>query len=424
MSLEGARHHGEVTTIAYDPLNTEAVAPRGSQASAKAWASSGAQWLSPPQTPPPARLIDAVLRMTAALDERGAGMAQLVGSGGIGLLGERAAAVGLPPATSISCGGASRILATLDGWVVASMARPTDVELLPAWVGRDAGLDPWGTLEQACRGLESAEVVERGRLLGLACGAIAERRSEYPIELVQVGPALARPLDGMIVINLGSLWAGPLVGDILARLGARVIKIESSARPDGARQHRTFFEALHGRSESVSLQLDTAHGHAQLRSLLAGADIVIEGSRPRALEQMGIDAAALASTGPRLWLSITGHGRDEPYRNWVGFGDDAAVTGGLVGSDGRSPCFLADALADPLTGLTAAVTVAQLAERGGRWIVDAALSRTAAWLAPRPDDEVLTAAVSERPRRRLDPGGALPVGRDNPVVLAEFDIAP
>jgi crotonobetainyl-CoA:carnitine CoA-transferase CaiB-like acyl-CoA transferase len=79
-----------------------------------------------------------------------------------------------------------------------------------------------------------------------------------------------------------------------------------------------------------------------------------------------------------VWLSITGYGRAVDR---VAFGDDAAVAGGLVAFDDRGPVFLADAIADPLTGVAGAVAVDAALRAGGTWIVDAAMAKVAAWVA-------------------------------------------
>jgi len=129
----------------------------------------------------------------------------------------------------------------------------------------------------------------------------------------------------------------------------------------------------------VAFDWTAADGPSRLAELLAGADVVIEASRPRALEQLGIEAWAAPA---RVWLSITGYGRDQPQR--VGFGDDAAVAGGLVARDESGPVFAADAAADPATGLLAAVAVLDRLAAGGRWLLDVALARTAALLAAEP----------------------------------------
>jgi crotonobetainyl-CoA:carnitine CoA-transferase CaiB-like acyl-CoA transferase len=203
-----------------------------------------------------------------------------------------------------------------------------------------------------------------------------------------------------------------------------VITVESTGRPDGSRATPTFFEALHGRSESVALALDTDEGRRRLRELLGRVDVVIEGSRPRALAQMGTDAEALLAAGPRIWVSITAHGRDEAHAHMVGYGDDAAAAGGCIGWVGDEPRFVADAVADPLAGLTAALHVAALADSGGRWLVDVALSRLAALVAPRSAADWADPLGDPRPPRpRTEPGAPLPLGRDTDRVLGEFGIA-
>ncbi|MEY2460795.1 MAG: hypothetical protein QOG30_2625, partial [Acidimicrobiaceae bacterium] len=83
----------------------------------------------------------------------------------------------------------------------------------------------------------------------------------------------------------------------------------------------------------------------------------------------------------RVWLSITGHGRGDSQRNWVGFGDDAAVAGGLVGWWEGAPCFMGDAIADPLTGIAGAGAVLDALREGGRWLIDCNLAGVAAYVA-------------------------------------------
>jgi crotonobetainyl-CoA:carnitine CoA-transferase CaiB-like acyl-CoA transferase len=163
-----------------------------------------------------------------------------------------------------------------------------------------------------------------------------------------------------------------------------VIKVESTARPDGARQGpASFFDLLNGEKRSVALDLSTAPGRRDLCRLIAAADVVIESARPRALEHMGIMAAdALGQpTGPRVWASITSHGRGPGRGQRVAFGDCAAVAGGLVAADDDGPCFLADAVADPLTGLVSAAAVLEALAAGGHWLIDGAMAPMAARVA-------------------------------------------
>ena len=102
--------------------------------------------------------------------------------------------------------------------------------------------------------------------------------------------------------------------------------------------------------------------------------MVIEASRPRALAALGVHP----DHGPAVWVSITGHGRaHSPER--VGFGDDAAVAGGLIDGSPDDPRFLGDAVADPLTGLRAAAHVLEALASGQRTSLDVSLAATAAW---------------------------------------------
>ena len=170
---------------------------------------------------------------------------------------------------------------------------------------------------------------------------------------------------------------------ILGDGGATVVKVESTERPDGARRGPpAFFDRLHRGQRAVALAFSSVDGRQDLRDLLTAADVVIEASRPRALTQLGAGPTDLGADGPGLWISITGHGRSGPAGDRVGFGDDAAAAGGLVGWTTRGPVFGGDALADPLTGLAAAAAWADAARGGGRrLLVDLALADVAAWVA-------------------------------------------
>lgn len=196
-------------------------------------------------------------------------------------------------------------------------------------------------------------------------------------------------------------------------------------RPDGARRGAPqFFDLLNAGKRSVALDLTDDAGRALLGSLLEQADVVIEASRPRALAQLGIDARRLVTeAAPRVWVAITAHGSLEPGRDRVGFGDDAAVSGGLVAWDGVEPCFCADAVADPATGLVAAAAVLEALAVGGRWWLDVSLAGVAADLAgptlPVPDG-LVPAAPASRPGRGVAPA----LGADTEAVLAEFDLLP
>ena len=334
------------------------------------WASSGAMALTGrPDGPPlvvtgPAVCLRGALLALAAL----APDAELPG---IGLLGERASYAGHRRQGALSCGRASRLLSTRDGTVALTLARDADLDLVPALV-EDEVIDAWESVAAWLSSRTSAAAGERLALLGLPFGIQGEVVADLPwvvTEAASTPPATGQP----VVVNLGALWAGPLAGSLLHALGCRVLKVEDVHRPDGARRGPAdFYELLNQGVEEVALDLSTPSGRSELDVLLRRADVVLEGSRPRALAQLGFAAEDVVAGADRLtWVSITGHGRTQDR---VGFGDDAAVAGGLV----RAGCFVGDAIADPLTGVHAALAAWAGVLRGGSRLVDVSLSRVAA----------------------------------------------
>ena len=267
---------------------------------------------------------------------------------------------------------AARLLPTADGWIAVNLPREEDLASVPAWLEVEPSDDPWADVVAATPSRTGAELVERATLLGLPVAALGEVAAPAePVAATRVddGPPLDRP---PLVADLSALWAGPLCTRLLADRGAAVVKVESPTRPDGARRGPpAFFERLNGGKRSLVCPLDSP----ELAALLRRADVVVVAARRRALEQAGLVAEEVR---PRVWLSITGYGRAVDR---VAFGDDAAVAGGLVACDGRGPVFLGDAIADPLTGVAGAVAVDTALRTGGRWILDAAMARVAAWVA-------------------------------------------
>jgi hypothetical protein len=290
---------------------------------------------------------------------------------GMGLLGERAALTRSHRQGNTSCSGASKLLATADGTIALTLARESDVELLPALVEAEIDL-PWQAVAAWLAARTSAEAIERLTLLGLPFGVAGEASADLPWLMAEIGsrqPTRGRP----VVVNLGALWAAPLAASLLGMLGCRVLKVEDVRRPDGARRGSAdFFRLLNDGAEEIFLDFSTEAGRVTLRQLLVTADVVLEASRPRALAQLGLSAGdVLLEADGLTWISITGQGRD---LDRVGFGDDAAVAGGLVSSG----CFVGDAIADPLTGVHAALAAWAGILGGGALLVDLALSRVAA----------------------------------------------
>jgi hypothetical protein len=399
-----------------------------------------------PPLGPPDRLVAGLHRAASVIGHRSASLGVPLEVDAVALLGERAAIGGLTRRGQTSCGGATRLVRAADGWLAVALPRPEDRELLPAWLGIDAedgedtGADaeaPWAAVEAALGAQRAQEASERAWMLGLPVSPLPERPgaaataqpplAPQPVHATPI-PAPApdpRPLSDMTVVDLSSLWAGPLCGSLLSLAGAKVVKVESTTRPDGSRAGpRRFFDLLNGGKWNVALDLAGADGWRVLRRLVAVADVVIEGSRPRSLEQRGIVAADLiANAGPRVWVSITGHGRIGAGRDRVAFGDDAAVAGGLVVADEAGPCFCADAVADPAAALVAAAACLDALVVGGRWLVDVSMAGVAASLAGPTLVAALGGAADERvddvapPRARAATSAAAALGAHTHAVL-------
>jgi hypothetical protein len=341
----------------------------------------------PPLGPPPP-LLRELERLRAELERHASAWGRTINFDPLRIVSDRAALVGLTRRGDVSCGGSTRLLHAADGWVAVSLARAADVDLLPAWLGLDAvPADPWPVVTHMLGELCATDAVARGVMLGLPVAALGEitPTPERPRGVVRT--TIARHVragrDQLVVVDLSSLWAGPLCTSLLQKFGARVIKVESRHRPDGARATPAFFDHLNAGKEHVALDFGSPADVATLRALLEHADVVVEGSRPRALEQLGICAIDILANGPAVWVSITGYGRTEPQRYRVAFGDDAAVAGGLVVYDERGPCFCADAITDPLTGMVAAVATLDALSDDGAHLVDVAMSSVAASCAAR-----------------------------------------
>ncbi len=350
----------------------------------KAWAASGAMHLTGPASGLPATSPAGVVRALVGLGDALASATGRLGAevrvDPVGLTVQRAAFTGFGRDGSRSAGGFAHMVRASDGWVVLNLPRPSDTEAVPALVGAAVPVGDWGEIQGRIAAMSAAEVVEQGSELGLAVAAIGATRAPLqPWSLRSEGPA--RPGRGRAptVVDLTSLWAGPLAAGLLAEAGCRVLKVESGSRPDGARRGPAgFFELLNGRKERASLDLPAPGAVGQLRELIAGADLVLEASRPRVMQQWGIGVDDVVAAGT-AWVSITGHGCRGPHGNRVAFGDDAAASGGLV-VPGEPPMFVGDAIADPIAGLAAASIAAHLLAEGRAALVDVSLAGASAWV--------------------------------------------
>ncbi|MEV6336767.1 CoA transferase [Nocardia vinacea] len=395
---------------------------------ALAWAASGAMDLTgrPDGAPTvsPAAAYGLLLETTEALARITAQIGSEVRADPGLLLAGRAGLLNLRRGGQQTAGGAGRLLRTSDGWCAITLSRQDDIDSVPAILGLEpVADDPWETLTAAAREWTATDLADRAQLLGVPAAVLptaahpatglsddaarpvarpsaapsATPRSQCPWQTSRIAqPVVGARLDGLVVVDLSSMWAGPLCAHLLGRAGARVIKVESTRRPDGARRgDPRFFDWLHGGHEQLAVDFHTPAGQETLRELVSTADVVIEASRPRAMAQLGLAPGDRVHRDGQVWLSLTGYGRAEPMR--VAFGDDAAVAGGLVGWDGGEPVFCGDAIADPLTGICAALAVCCAVLGGGGQLIDLSMRATAAAFASAP-------ALTHGPHRVLADG--------------------
>ncbi len=181
-----------------------------------------------------------------------------------------------------------------------------------------------------------------------------------------------RPLQGLRVIELARILAGPWAGQTLADLGAEVIKVEG---PDGDDTRRwgppwvdhngeraaAYFHGTNRGKTSVTVDFRTAEGQQRVRDLIADADIVIENFKVGGLAKYGLDYASLADVNPRLiYCSITGFGQDGPYANRAGYDYIIQGMSGLMSVTGEAdgqPQRAGVAVVDLLTGMYATTAI-------------------------------------------------------------------
>lgn len=351
-----------------------------------AWARSGLMDLTGCVSGPPLAPAAPVL---ARAEKVASAIADLTGRLGCRLeldlpevLAGRAAAAGFRRHGIISANGACQLLPAADGWLVLNLARPVDLRSLPAALGRDLVGEPWDELRGEAARRPAAELAEAAQLVGIPA-AVLGRSGPDPVQLSQLGVRLAPPAPPGLVLDLSVMWAGPLCASILGRAGWRVLKVEDSRRPDGARfGPPNFYASLHASQPAVQLDFGSRAGRAELLRLTEKASVVVESSRPRALRGLGLVAEDWLAAAPgRIWVSVTGYGRSDPQQR-VAFGDDAAVAGGLVAYGiGGTPMFCGDAIADPLTGMYAGLAALAAHSAGGGVLVDVAMAGVSADLA-------------------------------------------
>ncbi|CAA2100267.1 Acetyl-CoA:oxalate CoA-transferase [Variovorax paradoxus] len=201
----------------------------------------------------------------------------------------------------------------------------------------------------------------------------------------------AAALDGIKVLDLSRVLAGPWCTQILADLGADVVKIERPGVGDDTRtwgppfvkdadgndtDQASYFTACNRNKRSVTIDMATPDGQALLRQMAAQADIVVENFKTGGLKQYGLDQESLRAANPRLiYCSVTGFGHDGPYAERAGYDLMIQAMTGMMSITGRpddapggGPLRVGVALTDLFTGVyasTAILAALQVRDRTG-----------------------------------------------------------
>lgn len=201
-------------------------------------------------------------------------------------------------------------------------------------------------------------------------------------------PTPPAPLDGLRVLDLATLFAGPLAATMLGDFGAEVIKVEHPRRPDPSRGHGPakdgtglWWKLLGRNKRTITLDLAAPGGRETLLGLAATADVIIENFRPGTLERWGLGWPELSAANPALVLArVTAFGQFGPYSHRPGFGTlaeamsgFAAITGEPDGPPTLPPFGLADSIAALATAYAVMTALTSRNTTGRGQVVDMAI---------------------------------------------------
>ena len=234
-------------------------------------------------------------------------------------------------------------------------------------------------------GLEMPElepVPELGEATAADVESLAKRKAEAEVK-AEVKPAAKPdakpsvspplPLEGIRIIECTGWWAGPIAGQTLAQLGADIIKVESTQRPDGMRfasvkpptedkwwEWGMVYHGVNTNKRAITLNLTDPEGRAVLEKLVATADVLIENYTPRVMDNFGLTWEHLSAVNPELiMVRMPGFGLSGPWRDNTGFAQTMEQMSGMAYLTGypdeppqipRGPC-------DPVAGLHASFAV-------------------------------------------------------------------
>lgn len=196
-----------------------------------------------------------------------------------------------------------------------------------------------------------------------------QRSRPAPIERPVADVVNKLPLNGIRILDMTTFWAGPSCTHFLALLGADVIHVESTRKPDGTRmlagipvtedqwwEKSPIFSALNTNKRGITVDLQTDAGRNVLRRLVATSEVVVENFTPRVLDQIGLDFAALQAIRPdAILLRMPGFGLDGPWRDNPAFAyviEAASGVSWLTGYPDRNP-YEPYSIGDPNAGIHA-----------------------------------------------------------------------
>ncbi|MFI8964594.1 CaiB/BaiF CoA transferase family protein [Streptomyces sp. NPDC053493] len=202
------------------------------------------------------------------------------------------------------------------------------------------------------------------------------------------GSPTSSPLRGLRVLDVATLFAGPLAATLLGDFGADVVKVEHPRKPDPSRGHGPakdgvglWWKVLGRNKRTMTLDLSTPGGRDTLLRLAADADVIVENFRPGTLERWGLGWPELSGVNPRLVLArVTGFGQSGPYAHRPGFGTlaeamsgFAAITGEPNGPPTLPPFGLADSVAALATAYAVMTALTARNTTGRGQVVDMAI---------------------------------------------------
>jgi crotonobetainyl-CoA:carnitine CoA-transferase CaiB-like acyl-CoA transferase len=270
-------------------------------------------------------------------------------------------------------------------------------------------------------GASPARITSAAPALGQHTAAVLERldapRTPPAAKAPQLKPpknSRGGPLEGVRVVELTKVWAGPYAGKLLALLGAEVIKIETATAPEEMRayggtdiNHAPYFLSINPEILSVDLDIKSAEGMARLRELIARSDIVVNNLRPGAMERQGLGYEQLkAIKGDIISVSIKMWGNDGPLGHQTGYAPCFAALAGLaslVGYPSGPPLGTSMRYGDSTVGAAAAyAAVVALLHRevsgGGQFVDVSAVETLSSMIGDCLLEQSLTA-------KRLGPNG-------------------